>query len=67
MRSSHMSSGSLVFEVKLVTASGFNDPLEIDYADYNMLPACVEQADEVAFTLDKLVKHWRMPKKWDFL
>ena len=43
-----------------------NDPLEINYADYNMLPICVEQADEVAFTLDKLVKQGKIPKNGIF-
>ncbi len=39
-----------------------NDQLRINYAEYNMLPICVEQADDVAFTLDKLVKQGKIPK-----
>ncbi len=39
-----------------------NDPLKLNYADYNILPICVEQADEVAFTLDQLVKQGKIPK-----
>ena len=27
-----------------------SEPFEVNSADYNMLPICVEQADEVAFT-----------------
>ena len=32
------------------------------YKDYYMLPICVEQADEVALTLDKLIKRRKIPK-----
>ena len=42
-----------------------NDPLEINYADYNMLPICVEQADEVAFTSN--LSNKEKYQKWDFL
>jgi len=48
---------------KLQDTGAIYDPLEIYYADYNMLPICVEQADEVAFTLNKLVKQGKIPKK----
>ena len=46
---------------KLQDTGAINDPLEINYTDYNMLPICVEQSDEVAFTLDKLVKQGKIP------
>ena len=39
-----------------------NDPTELDYSNYTMLPICIEQADEVAFTLDKLIKQGKIPK-----
>jgi hypothetical protein len=35
---------------------------ELDYSNYNMLPISVEQADDVASTLDKLVKRGKIKK-----
>ncbi len=35
---------------------------ELDYSNYNMLPISVEQADDVASTLDKLVKRGKVKK-----
>ena len=42
------------------------EPFEVNYKDYNMLPICVEQADEVALTLDKLIKQGKIPKNGIF-
>ena len=39
-----------------------SEPFEVNYKDYNMLPICVKQADEVALTLDKLIKRGKIPK-----
>ena len=39
-----------------------SDLIVINYAYYNMLPICVEQADEVACTLDKLIKQRKISK-----
>ena len=39
-----------------------SEPFEVNYKDYYMLPICVEQADEVALTLDKLIKRRKIPK-----
>lgn len=39
-----------------------SEPFEVNYKDYNMLPICVKQADEVALTLDKLNKREKLPK-----
>ena len=43
-----------------------SEPFEVNYKDYNMLPICVEQADEVALTLDKLIKRGKIPKNGIF-
>lgn len=43
-----------------------SEPFEVNYNDYNMLPICVEQADEVALTLDKLIKRGKIPKNGIF-
>lgn len=42
-----------------------SEPFEVNYKDY-MLPKCVEQPDEVAFTLDKLIKRGKIPKNGIF-
>ena len=39
-----------------------SEPSEVNYTDYNMLPISIEKADEVTFTLDKLVKQGKIPK-----
>ena len=36
--------------------------VELDYTKYNMIPISVEHADEVAFTLDKLVTSGKIQK-----
>ncbi|KAL9989668.1 hypothetical protein ACROYT_G004236 [Oculina patagonica] len=43
---------AIVHEETSQDTGAINDPLEINYADYNILPICVEQADEAAFTLN---------------
>lgn len=43
-----------------------SEPFEVNYKYYNMLPICVEQADEVALTLDKLIKRGKIPKNGNF-
>lgn len=43
-----------------------SEPFEVNYKYYNMLPICVEQADEVALTLDKLIKRGKIPKNGPF-
>lgn len=43
-----------------------SEPFEVNYKYYNMLPICVEQADEVALTLDKLIKRGKIPKNGTF-
>lgn len=42
------------------------EPFEVNYKDYNMLPICVEQDDEVALTLDKLINRGKIPKNGIF-
>ena len=37
--------------------------LEVHYTDYNMLPLCVEQADEIAFTLANLLNEGKYQNK----
>lgn len=39
-----------------------SDHVEIDYTDYEMLPICVDEADEVACTLDTLIRQGKVPK-----
>ena len=43
-----------------------SEPFEVNYKDYNMPPIGVEQADEVALTLDKLIKRGKIPKNGIF-
>ena len=39
-----------------------DDSSKVNYSNYTMLPICIEQAYEVAFTLDRLVKQGKIPK-----
>ena len=61
-------SKSLIFDTEFlqeVTEEVIDEETEVDYTNYrhyNMLPIRVEQADEVAFTPDKLVKQGKIPK-----
>lgn len=43
-----------------------SEPFEVNYKDYNMLPLCVERADEVVLTLDKLIKRGKIPRNGIF-
>ena len=58
-------SKSLIFDTEFlqeVTEEVIDEETEVDYTNCNMLPIRVEQADEVAFTLDKLIKQGKIPK-----
>ena len=49
-------------EMRDKDTEALSEPFEVNYKDYNMLPICVEQDDEVALTLDKVIKQGKIPK-----